>query len=49
MLTDCLPYILVLGGGIFRQPKLDHLVLCVSEFVERVNQALKGVGKVWLK
>ena len=49
MLTDCLPYIVVLRGGIFRQPKLDHLVLCVCESAERVNQFLKGVGKVWLK
>ena len=49
MLTDYLPYILVLCGGIFRQSKLDHLALCVCEPVERVNQFLKGVGKVWLK
>ena len=46
MLTDCLPYISTLCGGIFRQPKRDHLVLCVCESVERVNQFLKGVGKV---
>ena len=49
MLTDCFPYILVLWGGIFRQPKSDYLVLCVCESAERVNQFLKGVGKDWLK
>ena len=48
MLTDCLPYIVVLWG-VFRQPKLGHLVLCVCQSAERVNQFLKGVGKVWLK
>ena len=42
MLTDCLPYILVLWGGIFRQPKLDHLVLCVCESAERVKKNLSG-------
>ena len=35
----------VLWRRIFRQPKLDHLVLCVCESVEGVNQFLKGVGK----
>ena len=44
MVTDCLPYILGLWGRIFRQPKLNHLVLFVCESVERVNQFLKGVG-----
>ena len=48
MLTDCLPYILVLWGRIFRQAELSRLVLCVRESVERVNQFLKGVGKIWL-
>ena len=49
MLADYLPYILVLWRGIFRQPKLDHLVLCVCESVERVIQFSKGVGKVGSK
>ena len=46
MLTDCLPCILVLWGRVSRQPKLDHLVLCTCESVERVNQFWKNVGKV---
>ena len=37
-LTECLPYILFLWGGILRQPKLEYLVLCVCESEERVNQ-----------
>ena len=49
MLTDRLPYILVLWGGIFRQPKVDHLVLYVCEPVERVDQFLKDIGRIWLK
>ena len=49
MLTDFLPYILVLWRGIFRKSKLDHLVLCVCESVDTVNQFLKGVGRIWLK
>ena len=49
MLRDCLAHILPLWEGIFGQPKLDHLVLCVCHYVERVNQFLKGVGKVSLK
>ena len=48
MLTDCLPYFLVSWGGLSRQSKLDHLVLCACESVERVKQFLKCVGKVWL-
>ena len=44
MLTDCLPYILVLRGGIFRQLKLGYLVLsCVicgeHDAIENVHAA----------
>ena len=48
-MAECLPYNFVLWGGILRKPGLDHLVLCVSEAVARVNRFLKVLGKVWFK
>ena len=38
MLADGLPCILDLLGGLFRHSKLDHLVLCVCESAEKLNQ-----------
>ena len=49
VLTECLAYNLVSWEGILRQPKLDHLVLCVCKAVAGVKQFLKVLGKDWLK
>ena len=45
ILTEYLPQHFVLLEGILRQPKLNHLVLCVCEAVARINQFLKLLGK----
>ena len=38
MLTDCLPYMFVLWGGISRQPKLDH-----PNYLELRQKSLKKI------
>ena len=49
ILTEHLPYNLVLWGGTTMQPKLDQQVLWVWKSDERVNQLWKIVGRHLLK
>ena len=49
ILTEFLPYSLVLWRGTIREPRLDQQVLWVWKSDERVNEFLKIVGRNLLK